>query len=99
MPPWDFPPFILFHPSARHLGGTERGTGHSPGHTAVLLQGRFSRRGPVHWEVKEVVAQRRLRLCQPSPQLTEHELQEDHSSILASGGGGEGLERKTYIVR
>lgn len=52
-----------------------------------MLQGRFSRRGPVHWEVKEAVAQRRLRLCQPSPQLTEQELQGDHSSILASVWG------------
>lgn len=57
---------------------------HSPVHTAVLLHERFSRRGPMHWVVKEVVAQRRVRLCQPSPQLTEHELQGDHSSVLAS---------------
>lgn len=30
------------------------------------------------------MAQRRVRLCQPSPQLTEHELQGDHSSVFAS---------------
>lgn len=56
----------------------------SPVHTAVLLHERFSRSGPTHWAVKEVVAQRRLRLCQPSPQLTEHELHGDHSSGVAS---------------
>lgn len=52
----------------------------------MLLQGRFSRRAPVHCVVKEAVAHRRLRLCQPSPQVTEHELQGDHSSILGSVG-------------
>lgn len=57
---------------------------HSPVHTAVLLHERFSRRGPVHWVVKEAVAQRRVRPCQPSPQLTEHVLQGDHSSVLPS---------------
>lgn len=57
---------------------------HSPGQTTELLHGRFSRRGPVHWVVKEEVAQRRERLCQPSPQVTEHGLQEAHSSVFAS---------------
>lgn len=38
----------------------------------------------MHWVVKEEVAQTRVRLCQPSPQVIEQELQEDHSSDLAS---------------
>lgn len=54
---------------------------HSPGQTTVLLQGRFSRRDPVQ------VVQMRVRLWDPSPQVTEHELQEDHSSVLASDSG------------
>lgn len=61
-----------------------RAVGNSPGQTAVLLQGRFSRRGPVHWVVMEAVAQMRVRLCHPSPQVMEHVLQEDHSSVLAA---------------
>lgn len=54
----------------------------SPGQTAVLLQGLFSRSGPVHWVVKEEVAQRRVRPCQPSPHVAEQALQGDHSSVL-----------------
>lgn len=73
---------LLFSPLSRSRW--RGGTRHSPGQTAVLLQGRFSRRGPVHWVVKEEVAQTRVRLCQPSPQVIEHALQGDHSSVLAS---------------
>lgn len=75
--------FLLPYSHWKDVGG--RAT-YSPVHTAVLLHDRFSRRGPTHWVVKDevVVAQRRVRLCQPSPQLTEHELQGDHSSVLAS---------------
>jgi len=63
---------------------SETKTGRSPGQTAVLLQGRFSRSGPVHCVMKEEVAQTRVRLCHPSPQVIEQALQGDHSSVLES---------------
>lgn len=82
---WHFAKLHFYFFCSAHTGRPWRGGSlHSPVHTAVLLHERFSRRGPTHWVVKEVVAQRRVRLCQPSPQLTEHELQVDHSSALAS---------------
>ena len=43
-----------------------------------LLQGLFSLKGPVHTVLSVEVMQLRVLLCQPSPQLTEQELHEDH---------------------
>lgn len=49
-----------------------------PGQTTELLQGLFSLKGPIHITLFPDVMQLRVRLCQPSPQLTEQELHEDH---------------------
>lgn len=55
-----------------------------PGQTTELLQGLFSLKGPIHIMLFPDVMQLRVRLCQPSPQLTEQELHEDHWSWTPS---------------
>lgn len=68
-----------------------------PGHTAELLHSLCSRSGPLHCVLYEDDTQKRVRVCQPSPQVLEHTLHGDHSSAAGSPVETEIFKTRTLV--
>lgn len=85
-------PEALPHPTLPPFCGP-----HAPGHTAELLHSLCSRSGPLHCVLYEDDTQKRVRVCQPSPQVLEHTLHGDHSSAAGSPVGTDTCDITTLL--